>query len=404
MKPHALLLATLTLVVARAAAQSGCCAPHAGAGCDDATCAAAVCALDPFCCSVTWDARCAGEASVLCNTCRPAPGCTLPASNQSESEACGDTVDDPCGPTGGAPRPLPAGVVASGALWSTANARDVDWFEVTLAAPARLQVEIWSAGPIGAVIVDDACPPTVHADSTDGCPARCEACLPAGTWRVAVRPLLFEPMPCGDPHGAYAVRATVHPCNPATPVNDRCDTPMPATIGLVPFDGSDASTEPAWLPPWCDEGAGLALSHDVWFSFTAPQDDVYRFSTCGHADFDARLALYDHCGGSVLACNDDACADGGATMQAGLACGQTVLLRVGGWGHGAAGALEILPSLSGGCACPGDLDGTGEIDASDAAVLLLCFGDPGGPADLDADGEVGSADLGLLLLLHGPCS
>lgn len=168
MKPHALLLATLTLVVARAAAQSGCCAPHAGAGCDDATCAAAVCALDPFCCSVTWDARCAGEASVLCNTCRPAPGCTLPASNQSESEACGDTVDDPCGPTGGAPRPLPAGVVASGALWSTANARDVDWFEVTLAAPARLQVEIWSAGPIGAVIVTTpARPPCTPTRPTD---------------------------------------------------------------------------------------------------------------------------------------------------------------------------------------------------------------------------------------------
>jgi alpha-tubulin suppressor-like RCC1 family protein len=56
--------------------------------------------------------------------------------------------------------------------------------------------------------------------------------------------------------------------------------------------------------------------------------------------------------------------------------------------------------------CPGDLDGSGEVDAGDLGLFLLyygpCHGDCGG-ADLDGSGEVDSADLGLLILNTGPC-
>lgn len=37
------------------------------AGCSDDTCCAATCALDRFCCDVTWDNTCAGEAQGVCN-------------------------------------------------------------------------------------------------------------------------------------------------------------------------------------------------------------------------------------------------------------------------------------------------------------------------------------------------
>ena len=43
-----------------------CCAPNGSPGCDDATCEAAVCAFDPFCCNTEWDAQCAGEAGMAC--------------------------------------------------------------------------------------------------------------------------------------------------------------------------------------------------------------------------------------------------------------------------------------------------------------------------------------------------
>ena len=55
--------------------------------------------------------------------------------------------------------------------------------------------------------------------------------------------------------------------------------------------------------------------------------------------------------------------------------------------------------------CPGDIDGDGEVSASDISSLLVRFGMsmPGDPADLDQDGEVGASDISFLLTLFGPC-
>lgn len=51
-------------------ATSSCCWPHAGTGCDDLLCQAVVCAYDPYCCDVAWDALCAAWAGNVC-------GCNL---------------------------------------------------------------------------------------------------------------------------------------------------------------------------------------------------------------------------------------------------------------------------------------------------------------------------------------
>jgi poly(hydroxyalkanoate) depolymerase family esterase len=54
--------------------------------------------------------------------------------------------------------------------------------------------------------------------------------------------------------------------------------------------------------------------------------------------------------------------------------------------------------------CPADIDGSGAVDGSDIALMLLDFGVcPGCPDDLDGDGKVGSSDLALLLLDFGAC-
>jgi hypothetical protein len=45
---------------------SNCCIANGGIGCDDATCQACVCGVDPFCCSTAWDGICAGEAAGVC--------------------------------------------------------------------------------------------------------------------------------------------------------------------------------------------------------------------------------------------------------------------------------------------------------------------------------------------------
>jgi len=53
--------------------QSGdCFTPNPTPGCYDSDCCAAVCAIDPFCCDVSWDATCAAEAQAMCAP--PCPG------------------------------------------------------------------------------------------------------------------------------------------------------------------------------------------------------------------------------------------------------------------------------------------------------------------------------------------
>jgi hypothetical protein len=54
---------------------SDCCSANGSAGCDDATCEAAVCAEDPFCCNTDWDGVCANAAIALCPLqCNPVCG------------------------------------------------------------------------------------------------------------------------------------------------------------------------------------------------------------------------------------------------------------------------------------------------------------------------------------------
>lgn len=52
--------------------------------------------------------------------------------------------------------------------------------------------------------------------------------------------------------------------------------------------------------------------------------------------------------------------------------------------------------------CVGDLDGNGEVGASDLALVLGGWGGPSG--DLDGDGTTGPADLALVLGAWGPCT
>jgi hypothetical protein len=46
-----------------------CCSGGDGLGCNDRTCEGIVCAADSFCCNVSWDSICNGEAASLCDCC-----------------------------------------------------------------------------------------------------------------------------------------------------------------------------------------------------------------------------------------------------------------------------------------------------------------------------------------------
>ena len=399
---QALVLACCA-TLSNALAQDGpCCSAHAGTGCASQDCLDTVCQLDPFCCSMSWDERCALEAGVLCQMCHASSVCDIPSADLEEMCVC--VLDTPvdCAQLQDIRQLIP-NVKYGGHAWSSATSRDVDWFEIELDSPQLLSIELWTRGSIGVAMVDDQCPPNTLAEGVDGCSSMTQACVPAGITRITVRSLLFENISCEDDRSRYTMQVSIGPCTLERLVNDRCDMALPMDVGTILTDTTYATTEPSWLPSLCNEGAGLAFTHDAWFHFTANVSGIFQASTCVGPTFDSRLAVYADCGGDVLACNDDACDGVGSSAEFQLTCGESALIRVGGWGSGGPITLTIDQLLTISCTCPADLDGSGEVDTSDVALCLLDIGNCGGAFDLDQDGEVSSGDLSIILLSTGAC-
>jgi subtilisin-like proprotein convertase family protein len=71
---------------------SDCCVANGTPGCDDPTCEAIVCAVDPFCCDVAWDSICAGEAQTMCEICM-GPSDFVCVDGLDDSSGCGLTTE-----------------------------------------------------------------------------------------------------------------------------------------------------------------------------------------------------------------------------------------------------------------------------------------------------------------------
>lgn len=152
---------------------------------------------------------------------------------------------------------------------------------------------------------------------------------------------------------------------------------------------------------------------DAWFAWTAPSGGLATASHCpataGAAESQVTLAVLDPEGlrvasggaGSHPGCGTP----NGARVQFPAGPGVTYRIRVSlveaQLGHDTfgAGAAGLVITLS---ARPGDLDGNGEVDAGDLAMLLSAWGPAAGsPADLDGNGEVNATDLATLLANWG---
>ena len=164
------------------------------------------------------------------------------------------------------------------------------------------------------------------------------------------------------------------------------------------------------LPPECDEGQGLTIRGEWWYSHVAECDGAITVSTCNDAEFDTRMAAYTgSCAAfELIACSDntDGCSLRTTIMTFPVQRGQTYRIRIG-----SAGPSEGIATITLSydlCAPAADLTGDGIVDGLDLGILLAnwsippgapgCKGDPDGcPADLDEDGHVGGLDLGILL-------
>lgn len=120
----------------------------------------------------------------------------------------------------------------------------------------------------------------------------------------------------------------------STVENDECDSPTAITSNTTVFSTEGATSSGIDDTLSCSSSSGPAVDADIWFSYVATCTGPLEFSTCGAADFDARLSLYladsgcPSSGTAPLACSDDDCGDQPFVSTFGIA-GASYLLRIG---------------------------------------------------------------------------
>jgi hypothetical protein len=212
-----------------------------------------------------------------------------------------------------------------------------------------------------------------------------------------------DPYCCQQEWDVNCVAAAGNTCLSGAPSNDLCANAAPAVVGVQAFNTLRAGTEIPQEPKAC----GATATRDVWFRWTADRSGSTRVETCG-TWFDTMLAVYaGQCDVPVLLdCVDDETLCGGvgpARVDFEAQCGAEYLFRVMQKGSiGGEGSFRLSVSTTVCPACPADLDGDGNVAASDLALLLASWG--GVSADLDNDGSVGASDLSLLLAAWGSCN
>jgi len=127
---------------------------------------------------------------------------------------------------------------------------------------------------------------------------------------------------------------------------DECSSALAASDGGNAFDTNGMSaSDPQPDDTMC---AGTYLdwdfSPDVWLEYVAT-GGLTTFDTCGTADYDTSIVLYEGCDTQV-ACNGDGagCAGYTSSMEYNCTAGQTYYIRIGGWqGAVGTGTLNITP-------------------------------------------------------------
>lgn len=136
-------------------------------------------------------------------------------------------------------------------------------------------------------------------------------------------------------------------------INDSCAAALSIDDGVTPFNTANATTDgPSHGGSGCDQGGSSTISNDIWYDYVATCSGVLVASTCGSADFDTRLAIYNGCfcpvsDGNLLVCNDNAPGCSGFTSEAvveGVFQNDCYKIRLG-----ATGDLTGLGSLSVNC-------------------------------------------------------
>jgi len=362
----------------------GCC-EVGGAGCDDASIEACVCAIDPYCCETAWDAICIDAIAVNdCGTCGSdcltsfeadfgedyAPGgpclafpelfeaCTGVGPFLTTSGGCANSGDAALRFGGGFP-------------WSTLETRCLD---LRAAGTAVLRFSCaTSLGVAGPVV---------------------EIVEPDGEWIEIIRvPFASEPG-CRE----FGIDLTPYIASSGLRLRFRSGSSVAETTRI---DDIRIELDPEHTA--CETGA--AGCDDPGIEACVCDLDAY----CCQVEWDSICVTL-----ATLAC--DAGCDSIPTCGSGSpcetphdepgcedeACCTTVCLVdpfccVSAWDDFC--VSEAMLACVGGL--PGDLDGDGVVGGADLGLLLAAWGSADPDADLDGSGTVDGSDLGLLLASWG---
>ncbi|MEP0846734.1 MAG: hypothetical protein HRF50_07930 [Phycisphaerae bacterium] len=132
--------------------------------------------------------------------------------------------------------------------------------------------------------------------------------------------------------------------------------------------------------------------YDVWYVYTPQVSGSVTIDTClgGGSLGDTALAVFDECGGTELACNDDFCGLL-SSVTVNMTAGEDYYIRVAGYNSGQGTFTLLVTGGQGNCITCGDLDGDGDVDVDDYNDFVdafgSCIGDIKYRADADFDGD-----------------
>ncbi len=170
----------------------------------------------------------------------------------------------------------------------------------------------------------------------------------------------------------------------APPSNDNCADALPIFDGTTAFSTVDATTDGPAHPSDCAFDG--QTYEDIWYEYVATCTGTLTVSTCGSADYDTDLVVYDGTDCSVLVrlgCNDDGgvCPGFTSLLNVPVVAGNPYLIRIGGFGAGDEGSGTVtctcsLPPSNDECALAATVTCGSSTTFSNAAATTS----PGDPA------------------------
>ncbi|MEM9455749.1 MAG: hypothetical protein AAGF11_16330 [Myxococcota bacterium] len=320
---------------------STCCQLNKGPGCDNMVCQDAVCALDPFCCSMQWDQLCADAAGVE-RPCAPLncppPPCGNGVLEEEEGEACDgmELGGEDC---------VSQGFPMGGMLGCT----DECTFDYSACMGSDCCVSNGSPG-----CDDMACEMAVCALDSFCCDMTWDGiCAYLAGEEAACAPLMCPS--CGDGQiigietcdgmelGGQDCVGLGYGSGDLGCADDCLDFDVTECVlgmdytcaeamGAVPVNMGDTLAEDDDLAEGCGDGGGP----ETVIEFTATLDGTYSFDAVG-SDYDTVLAAFFDCGGIQITCSDDAIPGtdcGGVPCSeifVDMAAGETVLISIAGY-------------------------------------------------------------------------